>query len=79
MRMENFVLISKVYNRKRYLFEVYRNGSNSYVVAVGEGDIKNEHHEISMNVLCICNKSVKSSHRNNNNKDINVKIGTISD
>ena len=79
MGMMNFVLISKVYNKKRYLFEVYRSGSNNYVVAVGDGDIKNEHHETSMNALRICNKSVKSSHRNNNTKYISVKIGTTPD
>ena len=47
-------------------------------MCVGDDDIKTEHHEISMNVLSklrICNRSVESSHRNNNTKYMSVKVG----
>lgn len=70
----NFVLTPKMYNKKRCLFDVYRGG--------GGNGVDDKHSEtgggmsmISKLRVC-CNRSVESSHNNNNTKYMSVKVGT---
>ena len=62
----NFMLTPKVYNRKRCMY-----GSC--------GINKDKYNTTGMNVLNklrVCNRSVESSHKNNNTKYMSVKVGT---
>ena len=75
----NFMLTPKVYNRKRYMYGVYRSRRSSSNVIVGDSCSinKDKYNTASMNMLSklrICNRSVESSHRNA--KYMSVKVGT---
>ena len=76
----NFMLTPKVYNRKRCMYEVYRSRSSSNIIVGGSCGInKDKYNTTGMNMLSklrICNRSVESSHKDNNTKYISVKVGT---